>query len=117
MDHSNNSMATDSPRDITNRNQPLLLFHIWIKQTPLYGQERVSLALMWCGAGLILSKSWVENQQWKWTPAVSRFSVATDSPRDNKQEPTTLILPYDASNKHHCRDKKEFHWLCGVVQG
>jgi hypothetical protein len=33
----------------------------------------------------------------------------------NKQEPTTLILPYDASNKYHCRDKKEFHWLCGVA--
>jgi hypothetical protein len=51
-------------------------------------------------------------------PQRSTIFVANDSPRDiNKQESTTLILPYDASNKHHCRDKKEFHWLCAVMQG
>jgi hypothetical protein len=35
--------------------------------------------------------------------------------RHNKQEPTTFILPY-GSNKQHCMDKEEFHWLCGVMQ-
>jgi hypothetical protein len=33
-----------------------------------------------------------------------------------KQESTTFILPY-GSNKQHCMDKEEFHWLFGVVQG
>jgi hypothetical protein len=34
----------------------------------------------------------------------------------NKQESTTFILPY-GSNKQHCMDKEEFHFLFGVVQG
>jgi hypothetical protein len=34
----------------------------------------------------------------------------------NKQESTTFILPY-GSNKQHCMDKEELHWVCGVVQG
>jgi hypothetical protein len=34
----------------------------------------------------------------------------------NKQESTTFILPY-GSNKQHCMDKEEFHWVFGVVQG
>jgi hypothetical protein len=34
----------------------------------------------------------------------------------NKQESTTVILPYE-SNKQHCMDKEEFHWLFGVMQG
>ena len=34
----------------------------------------------------------------------------------NKQESTTFILPY-GSNKQHCMDKEEFHWLFGVMQG
>jgi hypothetical protein len=32
-----------------------------------------------------------------------------------KKEPTTFILPY-GSNKQHCIDKEEFHWLCDVRQ-
>jgi hypothetical protein len=53
----------------------------WMRnqQTPLYGQGRVSLDL-WCHAGLIFSKTWVENQ-W-WAPAASKTCVATDSPRE-----------------------------------
>jgi hypothetical protein len=35
--------------------------------------------------------------------------------RHNKQEPTTFILSY-GSDKQHCMDKEEFHWLCGVMQ-
>jgi hypothetical protein len=34
----------------------------------------------------------------------------------NKQEPTTLTLPY-GSNKHHCMDKEEFHGICYVMWG
>jgi hypothetical protein len=34
----------------------------------------------------------------------------------HKQEPTTFILPY-GSNKHHCMDKEEFHWVFGVLWG
>jgi hypothetical protein len=34
----------------------------------------------------------------------------------NKQESTTFILSY-GSNKQHCMDKEEFHWLFGVVRG
>jgi predicted metalloenzyme YecM len=66
---------------------------------------------------LILSKTWVEQIE-QWTLAVNTISVATDSPQQghNKWEPTTLILPY-GSNKHHCMDMEEFHWLCGVMQG
>jgi hypothetical protein len=52
---------------------------IWIQQTSLYGQGRVSFAL-WYHAGLILSQTWVE-KPW-WTPAVGTTPVATDSPRD-----------------------------------
>jgi hypothetical protein len=35
----------------------------------------------------------------------------------NKQESTTFILPTYGSNKQHCMDEEEFHWVCGVVQG
>jgi hypothetical protein len=34
----------------------------------------------------------------------------------NKQESTTFILPY-GSNKQHCMDKEEFHWVFGVMRG
>jgi hypothetical protein len=40
-----------------------------VQQTPLYGQGRVSLDL-WCHAGLILSKTWVEQIE-QWTLAQS----------------------------------------------
>jgi hypothetical protein len=34
----------------------------------------------------------------------------------NKQESTTFTLPY-GSNKQHCMNKEEFHWVFGVLQG
>jgi hypothetical protein len=34
----------------------------------------------------------------------------------NKQEPTTFILPC-GSNKQHCTDKEEFHWVFCVLRG
>jgi hypothetical protein len=45
---------------------------IWIQQTALYGQERVSLDL-WCQGGLMFGKSWCENQLW--IPSVSMISA------------------------------------------
>jgi hypothetical protein len=36
--------------------------------------------------------------------------------RHNKHESTTFILLY-GSNKQHCMNKEEFHWVFGVVQG
>jgi hypothetical protein len=69
---------------------------IWIQQTALYGQGRVSLAL-WGHAGLIFSKTWVENQ-W-WIPAVNKISVTTNSPSDttNRNQPL-LFFHMDPTN-------------------
>jgi hypothetical protein len=34
----------------------------------------------------------------------------------NKQESATFILPF-RSNKQHCMDEEEFHWVFGAMQG
>jgi hypothetical protein len=34
----------------------------------------------------------------------------------NKQEPTTLSLPY-GFKKHHCMGKEEQHWICVFMHG
>jgi hypothetical protein len=62
----------------------------------LYGQGRVSLAL-WGHAGLIFSKTWVQNQ-W-WIPAVGTVSVTTNSPSDttNRNQPL-LFFHMDPTN-------------------
>jgi hypothetical protein len=50
-------------------------------------------------------------------PAVSMIPFGHQQPQGhNKQESTTFILSY-GSNKQHCMDKEEFHWLFGVMQG
>jgi hypothetical protein len=50
-------------------------------------------------------------------PIVSTISFGHQQPRRHyKQESTTFILPY-GSNKQHCMDKEEFHWLFGVHWG
>jgi hypothetical protein len=80
-------------------------------------QERVSLGL-WCHAGLIFSKTWVENHEW--TPAVvSTISVATDSPRDitNSNQPLLFFHMDPTNTTVWGRSKKEFHWVCGVMRG
>jgi hypothetical protein len=47
----------------------------------------------------------------------AQFSWPLQQPQGhNKQESTTVILPY-GSNKQHCMDKEDFHWLFGVMQG
>jgi hypothetical protein len=52
----------NSHRDITNQTGINHFYSsIWIQQTALNGQGRVSFAL-WCRAGLVFSKAWVKNQ-------------------------------------------------------
>jgi hypothetical protein len=88
---------------------------IWIQQTALYGQGRVSWDL-WCHVGLIFSKTWVGNQ-W-WTPSVSKTSVVTDSPRDitNRNQPL-LLLHMDPTNTT-VWTRKSFigSVVCGLMQ-
>jgi hypothetical protein len=57
---------------------------IWIQQTALYWQGRVSLAL-WCRTWLVFSKTWVKNQQ-EWIPAVVRtISLAINAATGTQQ--------------------------------
>jgi hypothetical protein len=74
----------------------ILCHFLDLTYSTMFGQWRVSLAL-WCHAGLIFSKTWVENQ-W-WTPAVSKTSVSTDSPEDitNWNQPL-LLFHMDPTN-------------------
>jgi hypothetical protein len=83
----------------------------------LYGQGRVLLAL-WCCAGLVFSKNLgLGGQKSVMDPSCQHNFLGHQQPQGhNKQESTTFILPY-GSNKQHCMDKEEFHWLFGVVQG
>jgi hypothetical protein len=69
---------------------------IWIQQTALYGQGRVSLAL-WYSVGLVFSKTWVKIL-W-WIPALSTISLATNSHRDitNRNQPL-LLFHMDPTN-------------------
>jgi hypothetical protein len=59
-----------------------------------------------------------QNLGWKSTmgPSSQHNFCGPWQPRGpNKQEPTTLILPY-GSNKHHRMDKEEILWFCGVMR-
>jgi hypothetical protein len=85
---------------------------IWIQQTALYGQGRVSFgSLVSCGVGFqqnLGQKSVME-------PSCQHNYLGHQQPQGhNKQESTTFILPY-GSNKQHCMDKEEFHWVFGVL--
>jgi hypothetical protein len=85
-----------------------------IKQTALYGQGRVSFGL-WCQAGLVFSKTWAIKISDVYPSCQHNLLGHQQQPQGhNKQESTTSILPY-GSNKQHCMDKEEFHWVCGVV--
>jgi hypothetical protein len=50
--------------------------------------------------------------------AVSTISLATNSHRDitNRNQPL-LFFHMDPTNKQHCMDKEEFHWVFGVLRG
>jgi hypothetical protein len=54
---------------------------IWIQQTALYGQGRVSLGL-WCPVGLVFSKTWVKNQKSVMDPPQFPWSPTANSHRD-----------------------------------
>jgi hypothetical protein len=106
---------TNSHRDIiTNRNQPLYS-SIWIQQTALYGQERVSLAL-WCHAGFVFQQHLGQKSAVMDDPSCCQHNfLGHQQPQGHhKQESTTFNLPY-GSSKQHCMDKEEFHWLLDVM--
>jgi hypothetical protein len=43
------SVATDSPRDITNRNQPLLFFHMMHPTNTIVGTRKSFIgSVVWC---------------------------------------------------------------------
>jgi hypothetical protein len=87
---------------------------IQIQQTALYGGERVSLGLWFC-AGLVFSKTW--GQKSVMDPSCHHNFWGHQQPQGhNKQEPTTFLLPY-GSNKQHCMEEEEFHWVFGVMRG
>jgi hypothetical protein len=86
---------------------------IWIQQTALNGGGRDSLGLC-CPAGLVFSKTW--GQKSVMDPSCQHNFWGHQQPQGhNKQEPNTFILPY-GSNKQHCMEEKEFHWVFGFVQ-
>jgi hypothetical protein len=106
------SVATDSPGNLTNRNQPLLFFHM--DPTNIVARTRKSFigSVVSCGV------DFQQNLGWKsvmYPNSQHNFCGHWQPQGPNKQEPTTLILPY-GFNKHHPMDKEEFHWLCGVMR-
>jgi hypothetical protein len=111
-DSQHNFCGHHSLSDTTNRNQPLLFFHmdptnsiVWTRMS-FIGSE-VSCRMGMCqnfGRKSLMDPSSRQN-----------FCNHQYPQRHNKQEPTFFILPY-GSNKQHCMDKEEFHWLCGVMQ-
>jgi hypothetical protein len=106
------SVATDSPRGITNRNQPLSFFHMDLTNIIVWTRKSFIGSVVSCRS------DFEKNLGWK--PVIDdpssrqNFCGHWQSQGHNKQEPTTLILPY-GSKKHHCFGEEEFHWLCGVM--
>jgi hypothetical protein len=81
----------------------------------LYGQGGVSLGL-WCHAGLVFIKTWGPKSVMGSHSCQHNFLHHQQPQGHNKQESATFILPY-GSNKQHCMDEEEFHWIFGVMQG
>jgi hypothetical protein len=92
---------------------------IWIQQTALHVQGRVSLAL-WYRAGFGFQQNLGQKSAVMDDPSCCQHNFLGHQQGQgqghNKQESTTFILPY-GSNKQHCMGKEEIHWLLGVVQG
>jgi hypothetical protein len=107
------SVADDSPRDITNRNQPLLLFHMDPTNTLVWARNSFIGSVVSCGVDF--------QQNFGSKPVMDPSSIQQNfcghwQPYGhNKQEPNTLTFPY-GFNKHHCMGKEEFHWFCGVMR-
>jgi hypothetical protein len=57
------SMATDSPSDITKRNQPLVFFHMDQTNTIVWARKGFNGSVVWCRVDFE-QIIWVENQQW-----------------------------------------------------
>jgi hypothetical protein len=107
------SVATDSPGDLTNRNELLLFFPMDPTNTIVWTRKSFIGSVVSCEV------DFQQNLGWKsmMGPSSQHNFCGHWQPRGpNKQEPTTLILPY-GSNKHHCMDKEEFLWICGVMLG
>jgi hypothetical protein len=107
------SGATNSHRDISNRNQPLLFFHMVSTNSIVWTRKSFIGSLVSCR---------VDFQQNLGQKSVMDSScqhnfLGHQQPRGHhKQEPTTFILSL-GSNKQHCMDKEEFHWVFGVLWG
>jgi hypothetical protein len=84
--------------------------------TTVWARKSFIGSVVSCGVDL-LSKTFVENQQW--APAVSTISVATDSSRDitNSNQPLLFFHMDPTNTTVWARSKKEFDWVCGVMQG
>ena len=112
------SVATNSTRDrdITNRNQPLLFFHMDPTNSIVWTRKSFIGSLVSCGVGFqqnLGQKSVMDPLR---SCQHNNFLGHQQPQGQNKQESTTFILPY-GYNKQHCMDKEEFHWLFGVMQG
>jgi hypothetical protein len=107
------SVATNSHRDITNRNQPLLFFYRDQTNSIVWTRKIFIGSVVLCRVGFQQSLG----QKSVTDPSCQHNFCGHQQPHGhNKQEWTTFILPY-GSNKQHCMDKEEFHWVFGVVQG
>jgi hypothetical protein len=98
--------------DLTNRNQPLLFFHMDPINTILWTRKIFFGSVVSCGV------DFQQNLGWKsvmYPNSQHNFCCHWQSWGPNKQEPTTLILPY-GSNKHHPMVKDDLFWFCGVMR-
>jgi hypothetical protein len=90
------SVTTNNPRDISNRNQPLIFLHMDTINNIVWTRE--SFIGFWCHEGLIFSKRLVETW-WSGIHAVSRISVTTNNPRDiSNRNQSLLFLHMDTTN-------------------
>jgi hypothetical protein len=105
--------ATNSHKNILNRNQPFLFFHMDPTNSIVWTRKSFIGSLVSCGVGFQQNLG----QKSVMDPSCQNNFLSHQQPQGhNKQESTTFILPY-GSNKQHCMDKEEFHWLFGVVRG
>jgi hypothetical protein len=104
--------GTYSHRDTTNRNQPLLFFHMDPTNSIVWTKKSFIGSLVLCGVGFQQNLG----QKSVMGPSCQHNFLGHQQPQGhNKQESTTFILPH-GSNKQHCMDKEEFHWTFDVVR-
>jgi hypothetical protein len=104
---------TNIHRDITNPNQPLLFFHMNPTNSIVWTRKSFIGSLVSCGVGFQQNLG----QKSVMDPSCQHNFLGHQQPQGhNKHESTTFILLY-GSNKQHCMDKEEFHWVFGVLRG